>query len=61
MDHCGLPLATRFDLEATADVPWEPPFWDCWKGWATPVLGELPTSQQIECAYKLKAIQEKKK
>lgn len=61
MDTCGVPLATRFDLENTAEVPWEPPFCDCWKGFGSPILGELPSSQQVECAYRLKAIQEKKK
>jgi len=61
IDHCGVPEATRFDLETTAVVAWEPPSCDCWRGWATPILGELPTSQQVECAYRLKAIQEKQK
>jgi hypothetical protein len=61
IDTCGLAVATRFDLENMATIPWEPPQCDCWKGYATPILGELPTSKQIDCAYKLAAIQNKQK
>jgi len=59
IDTCGLPLPTRFDLEEIATIAWEPPKCDCWEGFATPILGELPTSKQIDCAYKLAAIQNK--
>ena len=59
IDACGLAVATRFDLENIATIPWEPPFCDCWRGFDTPILGELPVAQQVECAFKLKAIQEK--
>lgn len=61
IDTCGLAVATRFDLEETATVPWEPPLCDCWTGFATPTIGELPFSKQIDCAYKLQAIQNKQK
>lgn len=56
---CAVP--TRFDLEETATLVWEPPECDCWRGRYTPILGELPVKQQVECAYKLAAIQNKKK
>jgi len=59
IDECGLAVATRFDLENIATIPWEPPFCDCWRGFETPVLGELPVAQQIECAFRLRAIQER--
>jgi hypothetical protein len=59
IDICGLAVATRFDLENIATIPWEPPHCDCWRGRLTPILGELPMAQQVECAYKLAAIQNK--
>jgi hypothetical protein len=59
LDECGLAIATRFDLEETAVIPWEPPDCDCWHGRYSPVLGALPMSQQIDCAYKIQAIQNK--
>lgn len=61
VDACGLAVPTRFDLEETAIIPWETPDCDCWHGRYSPVLGELPTEQQVDCAYKLAAIQNKKK
>lgn len=61
IDACGLALATRFDLEECAIIPWEPPLCDCWHGRYSPVIGELPVKQQIDCAYKLAAIQNKRK
>jgi hypothetical protein len=61
IESCGVAVATRFDLEETAVIPWEPPLCDCWRGYATPILGELPVSQQVECSYKLAAIQDKQK
>ena len=59
IDECGIAVPTRFDLEETAIIPWEPPECDCWHGQYSPVLGGLPTSQQVDCAYKLQAIQNK--
>ena len=59
VDACGLAVPTRFDLENIAVLPWEPPDCGCWSGYNSPVIGELPTDQQIECAYKLAAIQNK--
>ena len=61
VDACGLAASTRFDLEETATIPWEPPLCGCWKGFDSPIIGELPVPQQIECAYKLQAIQLKNK
>lgn len=61
IDACGLAIPTRFDLEETAMIPWEPPDCDCWRGRYSPILGELPVKQQVDCAYKLAAIQNKKK
>jgi hypothetical protein len=60
IDECGMAVPTRFDLENTAALMWEPPDFDCWKGRYTPVLGSLPKSQQVECSWKLQAIQDKK-
>lgn len=60
VDTCGLALPTRFDLEEIAVIPWEPPDCDCWRGRYTPVLGELPADKQVDAAYKLAAIQNKK-
>src|ERR1700743_893797 len=59
MDECGVAVATRFDLETTATIPWDPPDCDCWRGCYSPILGELPKAQQIDCAHKLQAIQNK--
>lgn len=56
---CGIALPTRFDLENTAAIVWEPPDFNCWHGRYTPVLGALPKHQQIDCAYKMRAIQSK--
>lgn len=42
IDACGLPLATRFDLENLATIPWQPPLCDCWRGFDTPIIGKLP-------------------
>jgi hypothetical protein len=61
IEACGLAVATRFDLEETAELPWEPPLCDCWRGYHTPIIGELPVKQQVNCSYKLSAIQNKKK
>lgn len=60
IDACGIAVATRFDLEETAVISWEPPDCDCWHGRYTPVLGSLPKSHQIDCGFKLQAIQQKK-
>jgi hypothetical protein len=56
---CGIAIPTRFDLETTAALVWEPPEFDCWHGRYSPVLGTLPRDRQIDCAYKLRAIREK--
>jgi hypothetical protein len=60
VDACGLAVPTRFDLENTAVIPWEPPDCDCWHGQYSPVLGVLPRPHQIDCGHKLLAIQNKK-
>jgi hypothetical protein len=59
INACGIALATRFDLENTAAIVWEPPEFDCWHGRYSPVLGSLPRDKQIDCAYKLRAINDK--
>jgi hypothetical protein len=61
IDECGIAVPTRFDLEETATILWEPPDCGCWQGESSPVLGELPTIQQVDCAYKLQAIQNKQR
>lgn len=59
MDACGVAVPTRFDLETTAAIVWEPPDFDCWRGRYSPVLGTLPREKQIDCGYKRRAIQAK--
>jgi hypothetical protein len=54
---CGLAVATRFDRKHRDDSLGA--LCDCWRGFATPILGALPVRQQVECAFKLKAIQER--
>jgi hypothetical protein len=61
IDTCGLAVATRFDLENTAIIPWDLPDCGCWRGQYTPILGWLPRSHQIDCGFKLGAIQAKNK
>ncbi|WP_146006743.1 hypothetical protein [Bradyrhizobium forestalis] len=61
IDECGLAVATRFDLETTAVIPWEPPDCDCWHGQYSPKLGSLSIDRQVDCAHKLTAIQNKSK
>jgi hypothetical protein len=61
IDACGVAIATRFDLENTAVIPWEPPDCDCWHGEYSPKLGSLPKNHQVDCSYKLAAIRAKTK
>jgi hypothetical protein len=56
---CGIPSATRFDLENTTALVWEQPDFDCWKGRYSPRLGSLPKNKQTECGWKLKSIKDK--
>src|SRR5215207_2633676 len=42
VEACGLAIPTRFDLELTAVILWEPPLCNCWRGRLTPKIGELP-------------------
>lgn len=59
MEACGIAVPTRFDLETTAAIVWEPPEFDCWRGEYSPILGMLPREKQIDCGYKRRAIQAK--
>lgn len=58
---CGVAVPTRFDLEETAVISWEPPECDSWHGQYSPILGNLTVDQEKDAAYKLAAIQNKKK
>jgi len=60
INECGIAVPTRFDLEHTAVIPWEPPDCECWHGEYSPKLGALPLERQIDCAHKIAAIQNKK-
>lgn len=60
INACGIAVATRFDFEETAEIPWEPPDVDCWKGRYEPILGRLTVDLEKDAAYKMRAIQEKK-
>ena len=60
IDTCGLAVPTRFDLENVIVLPWTSPDFGCWYGYPTPKIGELPISQQVECAYRLNRIEQKR-
>jgi hypothetical protein len=59
INACGIAVPTRFDLENTAVIPWDPPDCGCWHGRYTPVLGALPIEKQTDCAWKLHTIRQK--
>jgi hypothetical protein len=47
----GLPRPTRFDLDRIVTLPWEPPFFGCWSGYATPKIGALLEAHIKDYAY----------
>jgi hypothetical protein len=47
----GLPRPTRFDLDLIALLPWEPPFFGCWSGYHSPIIGSLNEKFQREYAW----------
>ena len=47
----GLARATRFDLDNTAVLPWQSPFFGCWPGFRTPVIGALTELYIREYAF----------
>lgn len=51
MRTVGLPRATRFDLDNTVSLPWCPPYFDCWDGYRTPVIGSLTEDYAKDLAW----------
>jgi hypothetical protein len=47
----GLPRQTRFDLDRIGTFPWQPPFFDCWRGYTSPVIGALTEEYIREYAF----------
>jgi hypothetical protein len=47
----GLPRPTRFDLDRVILLTWEPPFFDCWKGYPSPKIGSLTEFYIREYAF----------
>lgn len=41
IEACGLPRATRFQLDKTILLPWNDTFFECRDGFKTPVIGQL--------------------
>lgn len=41
LNQIGLPRPTRFDLDRMVTLPWEPPFFEPWTGYASPKIGAL--------------------
>lgn len=41
LDDIGLPCATRFDLDLTAEVMWNEENFGCWEGRSSPYIGSL--------------------
>jgi hypothetical protein len=47
----GLAVATRFDLDHVALLPWTDTFFGCWSGYQTPVIGSLTQEYAKELAW----------
>jgi hypothetical protein len=47
----GLPMATRFDLDNTLVLPWQPEFFGCWTGYDHPKIGQLTETYVKDYAY----------
>jgi hypothetical protein len=47
----GLPRPTRFDLDRVILLPWGPPFFGFWSGYATPKIGSLTETYIREYAF----------
>lgn len=48
LDHCGLPCATRFDLDRTIWLPWASEFFTPREGYTSPVSGSLSEMGQMQ-------------
>jgi hypothetical protein len=51
LDQTGLPRPTRFDLDRLVTLPWQPPFFSPWAGYATPKIGALTEKWIREYAF----------
>lgn len=51
LTECGLPRATRFDLDNKARLPWNQSFFGCWPGYRTPIIGSLTESYFKDYAF----------
>jgi hypothetical protein len=53
MTDFGLAMATRFDLDSHATLPWTPQFFGCWRGKRSPVIGSLTSDYVKDYAFKM--------
>lgn len=53
----GLAIATRFDLGDTALLEWTPKFFDCWRGYSTPIIGRISGEHYIDLGYKVSRLE----
>ena len=51
LDQLGLGMATRFDLDLIAFLPWGVEFFDCWTGYRSPIIGSLTEDYIREYAF----------
>jgi hypothetical protein len=47
----GLPRPTRFDLDHILLLPWQRPFFGCWRGYSSPKVGALTEEFIREYAF----------
>lgn len=51
IQQMGLARPTRFDLDRVVQLPWKPPFFECWTGYASPKLGSLTEAYIKDYAF----------
>jgi hypothetical protein len=51
LSQIGLPRPTRFDLDRIVTLPWQPPFFGRWSGYASPKIGSLTETYIREYAW----------
>lgn len=51
LNQFNLGMATRFDLDNLATLPWNDEFFGCWRGFSSPVLSSLTEDYVKEYAY----------
>jgi len=48
LDHCGLPKATRFDLDRTVTLPWAEEFFVVREGYNSRIIGSLDNDTRMQ-------------